>query len=48
MSDLVKNKLKLYIFGMDFMINQLKTDFSKEMWVLILKGLKHLNIVLTV
>ena len=32
LSDLVKNKLKLYIFEMDFMTNQLKLIVQEKCW----------------
>ena len=43
--DLVLNLLNLFIFEILDEKSAL-TDHSKEMWVLILKGLKHLNSVL--
>ena len=42
LNDFDQNKLKLYVFEMDFMTNQLKLTVPNKC----LKGLKHLNTVL--
>ena len=44
LSDLVKTKLNLHIFKCIF-FKSAQSDVFKEMWVSILKGLKHPNIV---
>ena len=43
MSGLVQNKLKLYVFQNGFHEKSAQTDCSKEMWIPIMKGIKHPN-----
>ena len=47
LSNLVKTELNLHVFKSIFFVEKsAQSDVFKELWVLILKGLKHPNIVL--